>query len=187
MKFYITDLNSTDDVLIGEIAAILMDGFREMHPAAYPTAEAAVIEIRETLTPNHLSRVALDEEKGAVAWIGGVSRYDGNVWELHPLVVRPDCQQQGIGSALVRDFEQQVVRRGGVTILLGSDDERDQTSLGGADLYPDLWQHLRVIRNLRHHPYEFYQKLGFVIVGAIPDANGFGKPDILMAKRVRRA
>ena len=79
MKFYITDLNSTDDVLIGEIAAILMDGFREMHPAAYPTAEAAVIEIRETLTPNHLSRVALDEEKGAVAWIGGVSRYDGNV------------------------------------------------------------------------------------------------------------
>jgi hypothetical protein len=31
---------------------------------------------------------------------------------------------------------------------------------------------------------EFYQKLGYVIVGVIPDANGFGKPDIFMAKRL---
>jgi len=33
-------------------------------------------------------------------------------------------------------------------------------------------------------PFEFYQKCGFVIVGVVPDANGLGKPDILMAKRV---
>jgi hypothetical protein len=35
------------------------------------------------------------------------------------------------------------------------------------------------------HPYEFYRKVGFTIVGALPDANGFGQPDIFMAKRVR--
>ncbi len=29
-----------------------------------------------------------------------------------------------------------------------------------------------------------YQKRGFVIVGVVPDANGLGKPDILMAKRI---
>lgn len=33
-------------------------------------------------------------------------------------------------------------------------------------------------------PYEFYQKLGYAIIGVVPDANGLGKPDILMAKRV---
>jgi aminoglycoside 6'-N-acetyltransferase I len=27
------------------------------------------------------------------------------------------------------------------------------------------------------HPYEFYMKIGFSIVGVMPDANGVGKPD----------
>jgi aminoglycoside 6'-N-acetyltransferase I len=42
------------------------------------------------------------------------------------------------------------------------------------------------IKNLKRHPYEFYQKLGYVIVGVMPDANGLGLPDILMAKSVVR-
>jgi hypothetical protein len=44
--------------------------------------------------------------------------------------------------------------------------------------------HLARIENRRGHPFEFYQKLGYAIVGVVPDANGWGKPDILMAKRV---
>jgi hypothetical protein len=73
---------------------------------------------------------------------------------------------------------------GGLTVLLGSDDEDDMTTLSGVELYPDVWTHVANIRNLRGHPFEFYQKCGFVIVGVVPDANGLGKPDILMAKRV---
>ncbi len=38
------------------------------------------------------------------------------------------------------------------------------------------------IRNINRHPYEFYQKVGYQIVGVIPNANGLGKPDIIMAK-----
>ena len=74
--------------------------------------------------------------------------------------------------------------RGGSTIWLGTDDENNQTSLGGIDLYPNVLDHLANIRNLNNHPYEFYLKVGFVIVGVIPDANGPGKPDIMMAKRL---
>ena len=62
--------------------------------------------------------------------------------------------------------------------------EDNRTKRSGVDLYPNLFERVAGIRNLRGHPYEFYQKLGFVIVGVIPDANGLGKPDILMAKRL---
>jgi aminoglycoside 6'-N-acetyltransferase I len=74
--------------------------------------------------------------------------------------------------------------RGATTIWLGTDDEDNLTSLGGADLYPDVLEQASKIRNLRSHPFGFYQKLGYAIVGILPDANGPGKPDILMAKRV---
>jgi aminoglycoside 6'-N-acetyltransferase I len=77
-----------------------------------------------------------------------------------------------------------VRQRGGLTLLLGSDDEDGMTTLSGVELYLDVWEHVATLRNLRGHPFEFYQKCGFVIVGLVPDANGIGKPDILMAKRV---
>jgi aminoglycoside 6'-N-acetyltransferase I len=89
-----------------------------------------------------------------------------------------------VGSALVADLERLLKARGATTIYLGTDDEDNRTSLGGVDLYPDVLGHAARIRNLRRHPYEFYQKVGFTIVGVIPDANGPGKPDIFMAKRL---
>jgi aminoglycoside 6'-N-acetyltransferase I len=81
-------------------------------------------------------------------------------------------------------LEEQVRVRGGLTITLGTDDVDNMTSLSGEDLYENLWEKVREIQNLKNHPYEFYQKMGYIITGVMPDANGIGKPDILMSKRV---
>jgi aminoglycoside 6'-N-acetyltransferase I len=180
----ITDLHPTDERLIQQIAAMLVAGFAEHWPNAWPDLDSALETVRESFGEERISRVALDEHGNAVGWIGGMAQYDGNVWELHPLVVRQDRQRQGLGRALVADFEAQVGERGGLTIWLGTDDEHNLTSLSGVDLYPNVWEHIANIKNLGGHPYEFYQKLGFVIVGVMPDANGPGKPDIYMAKRM---
>lgn len=94
-------------------------------------------------------------------------------------------QGQGVGRALIVDFEEQVRLRGGLTITLGSDDEDNMTSLSDVDLYENLWDQVKNIRNLKGHPFEFYQKLGYIITGVVIDANGLGKPDIIMSKRVR--
>jgi aminoglycoside 6'-N-acetyltransferase I len=147
--------------------------------------DAALAEVRDALEPGKICRVALDSSGAVLGWTGGIPTYGGNVWELHPLVVRPDRQRQGIGRALVADLESQVRDRGGLTLWLGSDDEDDMTSLSGVDLYDDLPGHLARVRNLKGHPCDFYRKCGFVIAGVVPDAHGPGKPDILMAKRVR--
>jgi aminoglycoside 6'-N-acetyltransferase I len=178
-------LTQDNQSLIDQCAQMLIDGFTITAPAAWPTLERALAEVAECLHLDYCCRVAVDEQGNALGWIGGRPAYHGRVWELHPLVVRPDRQRQGIGRRLVIDLEEQVKARGGITIQLGTDDERNLTTLGGVDLYPNPLEHLRQIRNLYGHPFEFYQKLGFVLVGVLPDANGFGKPDIFMAKRVR--
>lgn len=180
----IADLDPADAAAVRAAAALLVDAFRDNWPGAWPDLDSALQEVRASFGEGRLSRVARDDEGAVVGWIGANSQYDGSVWELHPLAVRPDRQGRGIGRALVADLEARVRERGGRTLWLGTDDEAGQTSLSGVDLYPDVPARIAAIRNLRRHPYEFYQRLGFVIVGVLPDANGPGKPDIFLAKRV---
>jgi len=180
----IIELHADDQDSIRQTAMLLVDGFKEHWPTAWPGMDAALREVGESFGQGRISRVAVDDAGTVLGWIGGISQYDGCVWELHPLVVRPDRRGQGIGRRLVADLESRVRERGGLTITLGTDDEDDMTTLSGVDLYPNVWEHVARIRNLKNHPYEFYQKVGFVITGVLPDANGRGKPDILMSKRV---
>jgi aminoglycoside 6'-N-acetyltransferase I len=182
----IIDLQPNDEVIIRQVATLLVEGFKEYWPDAWPDLEAALQEVHESFETDRISRIAVDADGTILGWIGGIRQYDGNVWELHPLVVKVGYQRQGVGRALVTDLEKQVRQRSGLTLWLGTDDEADMTTLAGVNLYPNVWEHIAQIKNLRGHPYEFYQKLGFVIVGVMPDANGPGKPDIYMAKPVLR-
>jgi aminoglycoside 6'-N-acetyltransferase I len=181
----IIDLRADDIAAVQQVASLLVEGFKEHWPQAWPDHEAALQEVRESLQPDRISRIAVDEHGNVLGWIGGIHQYAGFTWELHPLVVRPDHQGKGIGSALVADLEAQVRQRGGISIYLGTDDEDNMTTLAGINLYPNVIEHLGKIQNLRRHPYEFYQKMGYTVVGVIPDANGLGKPDIIMAKRIK--
>jgi len=176
----IIDLHPHDQEMITETATLLLIGFTH----SWPDMDSALAELDDCLRPDKINRVAVEENGLVVGWIGGHSTYDGNVWELHPLVVHPDYRGQNIGRMLVRDFEKLVKARDGITIYLGTDDEESQTSLANVDVYPNVLESLAQIKNLNRHPYEFYQKVGYAIVGMIPDANGMGKPDIIMAKRV---
>ena len=182
----IIDLTADNTRAVEQAARLLVDGFRDTGSEAWTDLEGALVEVRESFQSGRISRIAVDEAGNVQGWIGGIEEYTGHVWELHPLVVRRDCQRQGVGRALVSDLEEQVAQRGGATLMLGTDDENSRTSVGGIDLYPDVLGKLPTIQNLRQHPFEFYKKVGFEIVGLVPDANGFGKPDILMAKRVAK-
>ncbi len=183
-RFSILDLAPDDEEIIRQAAKLLVEGFKDNWPDAWPAEEDALQEVQEALGEDRICRVALGEDGAVLGWIGGMPSYGGKVWELHPLVVRLDLQRKGIGRNLVVDLEARVAERGALTLWLGTDDDANMTTLSGVDLYPNVLEHLANIRDLRGHPYEFYSKLGFSIIGAMPDANGPGKPDIYMAKRV---
>ena len=180
----ITELELEDVMIHQQAAELLYTGFAEIAPLSWPHMHAALAEVHDSFGPGRISLVALDRQK-AIGWVGAIRQYEGHTWELHPLVVHKHHRLQGVGRALVEAVQQKVIEHGGLTLWVAADDEIGATSLWGQDLYPHPLRHLNDIVNLNGHPFEFYQRLGFALVGVLPDANGLGKPDIFLAKRVR--
>ena len=180
----IVDVRPDDPARLMAVADVLVDGFTGTGTEVWQTPEDALETVEESIGDDRISRVALGDDGRVLGWIGAVETYGGHVWEIHPLVVRRDCQGLGVGRALVEDLEQQVRERGGMTVCLGTDDENGRTSIGGVNLYPDPLSAARDLQDFGGHPFAFYRRLGYAVVGVLPDANGYGKPDILMAKRV---
>ncbi len=179
----IIEVDPNDKPLVQEMAQVLVDGFRHPAPDAWPTMDEGFEEVAECTEEGKICLAAVDEEGTVLGWVGGQHDY-ARVWELHPLVVKPTHHKQGIGRMLVEALEPRVKERGGLTLILGTDDHIGQTSIYGKDLYPNVWEYIPTIQNLDGHAFGFYQKVGFVIYGLIPDANGLGEHDIMMAKRL---
>ncbi|HEX9083283.1 MAG TPA: GNAT family N-acetyltransferase [Gemmatimonadaceae bacterium] len=106
------------------------------------------------------------------------------MWQLHPIVVDETHRRHGVGRALVCDLEAILTARGALTLWAGSDDLAGETSLGGIDLYSTLPGALGEVRSWGDHPLPFYRRLGFQVIGVMPDANGPGRPDIFLGKRL---
>lgn len=56
----IVDLTPDDEVAVHQAAAILLDCFGHL-PSGYPTLERAIEEVRESLSEDRISRIAVDE------------------------------------------------------------------------------------------------------------------------------
>ena len=175
----IFDLAAEPDGVLEQAALLLVEEFNGPH--GWPTIEMAREEAASVVREG-FARVMM--EGGVVlGWVGGLPEYHGRVWELHPIVVRPEHRRRGIGRALVSAFEEEAFKRGALTATLGTDDDSGMTSLADIDLYHDVPRHILELRDLgRGHPFRFYQKLGYVVTGVMPDANGRGRPDIYMSK-----
>ncbi|MCL2640770.1 MAG: GNAT family N-acetyltransferase [Phycisphaerales bacterium] len=176
------DMRTLTESQLAQAARMLVD---EM-PLGWPTFDDAMREVKERLGGDADSAfIAAVDSDEVIGWCGILPEYDGRVYELHPLVVRRDRQRKGVGTALVNKITDIAREKGGLTLHLGADDNRPvgETSFADADLYDDLPERIRNF-NPGEHQTAFYLKLGFKIIGVMPDANGIGKPDIYLAKRL---
>ncbi|MFN8526411.1 MAG: GNAT family N-acetyltransferase [Chloroflexota bacterium] len=184
MRYQIEPLLPHQTARLQQAAQLLVSGFADYWPESWRDIESALAEVAEATVPERLAFAAVAPDGQVLGWIGAIPEYRGRVFELHPLVVHHDHRRLGIGRALVEKIVLQASALGGLTLWVGTDDEAYQTSLGGLDLYPDPLIHAARITNRGGHPIDFYRRLGFAVAGVLPDANGFGKPDIFMARRI---
>ena len=182
MQFTIEDLTATDRDRVEQAAMLLHSSFSPL--GVWTTITEARQEVIDSIAVDRVSRVAVAAEKTVIGWIGAIRQYDGVVWELHPIVVGEEWRRHGVGRALIADLETILAERGALTLWAGSDDLAGETSLGAIDLYPALPNALGNVRSWGRHPLPFYLRLGFHIIGVMPDANGSGRPDIFLGKRI---
>ena len=170
-------LDKTNPSIIAQAKTLLSKTFK-----CYETPAAAEKEMQNISEDERVCFVALNGNE-LIGLVGAIPQYS-HAWELHPLVVDEAYRNRGIGRSLISALERELANRGIITIYLGTDDEGFKTSLSIGDLFEDTYNKIEHIKNKKDHPYEFYQKCGYKIVGVIPDANGRCKPDIWMAKRI---
>jgi aminoglycoside 6'-N-acetyltransferase I len=180
----IRSIRPDDEERIAELCSLLVDSFRELSPGWVPTAERAREVVDEALAPEHINRILVSNDR-LVGWVGLRPDY-GAVWELHPLVVDPAVRRRGYGRKLVDAAEMLAAEQGALTLVLGTSDEIGLTSLANKDLFLDPLSALQELKAAASHPVGFWLNVGFTIIGVVPDAEGPGKPTILLAKRLMR-
>ena len=154
---------------------MLLEGFRDRWPDAWPDLA--------TWPPRWRSRWAKTasaswlSSRCPAGWIGAIQTYD----------TPGSCTPSWSRGFRGRD-RRALVERSRIGSPIGRRDDlsRDRRSGRfdhglGIDLYPDP---LRTCQDRGRPSVQFYRKLGYALVGIIPDANGPGQPDILMAKRI---
>lgn len=63
-----------------QAAQLLVEGFAEHWPEAWPTLDDALEEVNGMLADDRLCRVMVDENSNVLGWVGGIPEYDGLVW-----------------------------------------------------------------------------------------------------------
>ena len=179
----IVDFATLQPARHADAARILRDALAHL-PSAYNEAGEAEAEVAlRSVDGDWLGHAALEGDR-LVGWIGAIRTYSHG-WEIHPLVVAPDCQRRGIGSALIAALEARARSEGVLTLFLGSDDDYGGTNLFGRNLWPDVvGQAATTEATARGHALTFYRRHGYEVVGLLPDVNGAGRPDIMLAKRL---
>lgn len=182
MPCEIVDLLPSDEDHVNEIAQFLYECFRKYAPEWVPDLESCKKEIQESFQPGRRSRVLLTEDGRAAGWIGAIT--DEHLWEIHPIAVSPQDQRLGYGRMLVTDFISLAKESGAVAVWAGTSDETHSTSFSRIDLYRNASTALENFNAPEDHPVNFWSKVGFSLVGVMPDEEGLGKPGIHFAKRI---
>lgn len=180
----ITPVAAGDTQLLDKLARLTYDSARSHNPSWLPTLQDATETVQEALAPGTVCRVLMSDDEVPIGWIAANPQGHG-VWELHPLLIAPAHQRRGHGRTLVSEIEKLALAEGARTMILSTADAVRATTLGGIDLFVNPLAALAgidVTDPKAGHAYQFWVKVGYSLVGVLPDAEGPGIPSIQCAK-----
>jgi len=181
----LSEIDYGDRELLATLASLSHRAGQQHSPNWLRSVDGAMQEIQQASEEGILTSVAFDNGV-PTGWIAAQHHGYGS-WEIHPLLVDPAAGGRGYGKILVQDIERKIRSHGGISVFLSTSDATHSTNLSDVDLYSDPLEALRKI-DVRDtdcgHAYQFWQRVGFTVVGVIPDAEGCGVPSINLAKKL---
>jgi aminoglycoside 6'-N-acetyltransferase I len=183
----IVDFPETDKLTLEKLIQLTWEAGKQHNPFWLPTTKDAKDEVHEALSSSKICRVLMDGEL-PLGW-GAIVPQGYGVWELHPLVIDPAYHRKGYGKYLVGELEKLAVAAGATTMVLSTADAIGATTIGGIGLYDDPLGRLTkidVTNAGEGHAFQFWRKVGYSLVGVLPDAEGRGVPSIQFSKRLTK-
>jgi aminoglycoside 6'-N-acetyltransferase I len=165
-------------------AKLLVETFSQSGMWPDLNEKIAADEVNECVDEQNIC-IGIKVDNTLIGWVCLRPMYK-TTWELHPMVIKTESQKKGYGKILITELEKRAVEKEIIGMFVGSDDETNKTSLSKIAITEDnIFDEIKNIKNHKNHPYEFYKKCGFIVVGIIPNANGPNKPDIWLWKDIR--
>ena len=185
MEYEFCNISESEETKI-QAAEILYITFVEYNENLWlKNMEEATEEVEECIKEENIC-IGIKINGKLIGWAGLKPMYD-KTWELHPIVIKKEFQGKEYGKKLLNEIEKNALNNGIIGIVAGSDDETNSTSLSDKEINgKNIFEEIKNIKNYKNHPYEFYQKCGYTIIGIIPNANGQNKPDIWLWKDIRK-
>lgn len=178
----IVPLAALDAPAVDQLAQVTLASALTHTAAWLADGDAAREELADALAPEKTALVLL-ADGAPIAWVAAAPDW-GRIWELHPLIVAVEHQRRGHGLRLVRAIEDIARAAGALTMLVGTSDTVQATSLSNVDLYDHPGTRIASMTVKAPHAVTFWQRAGYTVVGIVPDAEGPGQPSIQLARRL---
>ena len=185
MEYKFCNINESEET-IKQAIELLYITFSEINGDLWLKNEKdAFIEVKECIKGSNIC-IGIKLENKLIGWVGLRQMYE-KTWELHPMVIKKEFQGKKYGQKLLDELERIAYKNGIIGIVTGTDDETNSTSLSEKEINGEnIFEEIKSIKNYKKHPFEFYMKCGYNIIGIIPNANGQNKPDIWLWKDIRK-
>ena len=182
-SLYTVDLLGQEDAaLLRGVADLLVVGCPSLYDGDLTQALADVVQF----APEDLSLVARDSEGTPIGWLHAEHFRGQASGEIKLVAVHPARRRQEVARTLVMAAEERMCATGCVTMLATVGDTRGRTSLYGIDVTEDAPGLLAAFHCHADHPAGFFLRIGYRLVGLLPDAYGPGKHDLTLARRIQQ-